>query len=327
MRLHEDKEVFKEIVTVVSEERQIPEEQVEKDYFVSLLLQKIVNRAPDIVFKGGTSLSKCFKLINRFSEDIDLNFKDNSIPTSGERKNLKQNIIDAIEDAQLELLNPDGIRSKRIHNIYEVKFPNQIEHTGIMKEYLMVETFIALKSFPCEKHTVSNYILNYLMEIEETQIIEKYELQAFEISVQKLERTFIDKIFAVLDYVETSNIDRNSRHLYDLHMIWIELKPTLICNTQMFTHLFRAVATERSKKPERNISATKDYQILDKLNEIINKEVYKEDYENITVQLMYKTTDILEYDEVISTLKDIINSGLLPDTIEHLQEEEIITPN
>lgn len=45
---------------------------VEKDYYVSLFLQHLVKKVPNKLFKGGTSLSKCHKVINRFSEDIDL---------------------------------------------------------------------------------------------------------------------------------------------------------------------------------------------------------------------------------------------------------------
>jgi predicted nucleotidyltransferase component of viral defense system len=47
---------------------------LEKDFWVSWLLNHIfqMSIAKDLVFKGGTSLSKCFGLIKRFSEDIDI---------------------------------------------------------------------------------------------------------------------------------------------------------------------------------------------------------------------------------------------------------------
>lgn len=305
---------FKQIVAAVSQEKFVSEEQVEKDYFVSVLLQKIVESAPEIVFKGGTSLSKCYKLINRFSEDIDINFKENASPSQSELKNLKKAIIAAIKDAQLELTNLANIRSRRMHNIYEVKYPNQIDNTGTMKDHLMVETFVAYKTFPCEKKLVSSYILDYLIENEEDEIIEEYGLEMFEINVQKLDRTFIDKVFAILDYAETKRIDRNSRHLYDLHMIWSEIGHTL--EPESFYKLFNAVVTERSTDPKRNVSAQNGYKMLDKLNQIINKELYREDYETITVQLMHKEEDIVPYESVIKSLKTIMTSGLLPSEIE-----------
>jgi predicted nucleotidyltransferase component of viral defense system len=48
-----------------------------------------------IVFKGGTSLSKCFKVINRFSEDLDLSYYNgNNNPTESMRKRLNKSIVD-----------------------------------------------------------------------------------------------------------------------------------------------------------------------------------------------------------------------------------------
>ena len=64
------------------------------------------------------------------------------------------------------------------------------------------------------------------------------------------------------------------------------------------------------------MSAQNGYKILDKLNEIINKELYKEDYETITIQLMHKEEDIVPYEVVIESLKAIITSGLIPSEIE-----------
>ena len=73
MLLHKDREQFEAVLNAVSNELGVPVSIVEKDYYVTLFLKEIVKVYPDIIFKGGTSLSKCHKLIHRFSEDIDLN--------------------------------------------------------------------------------------------------------------------------------------------------------------------------------------------------------------------------------------------------------------
>ena len=41
-----------------------------------MILKELSKRAPKCVFKGGTSLSKCHHVIDRFSEDIDIAFSD-----------------------------------------------------------------------------------------------------------------------------------------------------------------------------------------------------------------------------------------------------------
>jgi len=74
MKLHEDNEVFSELVAVTAETIGLPQLYVEKDYWVTKAL-KYLSESPhvgEVVFKGGTSLSKAYRLIDRFSEDIDL---------------------------------------------------------------------------------------------------------------------------------------------------------------------------------------------------------------------------------------------------------------
>lgn len=86
--LHNDKEAFYDIILATSNALGIEMAIVEKDYYVSLLLKEINKNYPDIIFKGGTSLSKCYKIINRFSEDIDIGINADKA-TEGMRKNLK----------------------------------------------------------------------------------------------------------------------------------------------------------------------------------------------------------------------------------------------
>ena len=62
------------ILTNIAEEKGIVENAIEKDFWVSMVLRSIFSLpyADALVFKGGTSLSKGWNLIERFSEDIDL---------------------------------------------------------------------------------------------------------------------------------------------------------------------------------------------------------------------------------------------------------------
>ena len=74
MKLHEDHEVFAELVAVTATTIGLPQVYVEKDYWVTKAL-KYLSASPyvdEVVFKGGTSLAKAYKLIDRFSDDIDL---------------------------------------------------------------------------------------------------------------------------------------------------------------------------------------------------------------------------------------------------------------
>ena len=108
--LHHDPSMFEQVILRVSEDTGIEASIIEKDYYVTLFLQRIVAHQPNIIFKGGTSLSKCYKLINRFSEDIDLNIDTESHPTEGQRRKLKEAIVSIIEEFGFTLTNPDKVR-------------------------------------------------------------------------------------------------------------------------------------------------------------------------------------------------------------------------
>lgn len=96
MYLHEDKEKFKELIEQVSEETGKTVVVIEKDYYVTMILRLLSKELPNVVFKGGTSLSKGFKAINRFSEDIDITFDEHI--GEARRKKLKNNIIKGISE-------------------------------------------------------------------------------------------------------------------------------------------------------------------------------------------------------------------------------------
>ena len=77
MYLHEERETFKEMIDLASDFLGVSRETVEKDYYITMILKKLAQtKELSCVFKGGTSLSKCFQCINRYSEDIDITFAE-----------------------------------------------------------------------------------------------------------------------------------------------------------------------------------------------------------------------------------------------------------
>src|ERR1035437_4526535 len=79
MKLHENEEEFLIAIAATAEAFSIRDSFIEKDYWVTFTLKNLAlsKLKSEVVFKGGTSLSKAYKLIERFSEDIDLAFLRN----------------------------------------------------------------------------------------------------------------------------------------------------------------------------------------------------------------------------------------------------------
>lgn len=77
MILHNNSEIFEELIQLAAKQYNLPLSAVRKDYFITLILSNLQNSThlEHVVFKGGTSLSKCYPgSIERFSEDIDLTY-------------------------------------------------------------------------------------------------------------------------------------------------------------------------------------------------------------------------------------------------------------
>ena len=300
MFLHEDRELFEDVIKATAESQNRPAAIVEKDYYVTMILKLLSESAPECVFKGGTSLSKCHHAIDRFSEDIDIAFSNNL--TQGQRKDLKNKTIAGISKRLgLPISDWENTRSRRDYNCYTFDY-KPID--GYVQESLIpgvkMEVSLGSTSFPTVTLPVDSYVYQYLQQ-ENEEIIQEYQLQPFEMILQSLERTFADKVFAVCDYYLMGKTQRNSRHIYDLYMLFPK-----ITMSEEYKELVAEIREQRAKKTIC-LSAQEGIDVSDMLEKIIEEKVYKTDYEEITT---YFQNHPVGYDEAITVLRAIIDSGV-----------------
>lgn len=314
MRLHEENELFNELVQSAAIANGLQNFQIEKDYYVSLLLKQLVSTYPGVVFKGGTSLSKCYDVIKRFSEDLDLSVpldENNKLPRR-EKRELKAAIESVIEDLGFSLLNPEKVLSGREFNEYEIGYRKAFEGDGEMSPHILVETNAAYKPFPFEQLAVSNYITKFIMttegnEAEKEHFLDVYEMRPFTANVQTIDRTFLDKIFAICDYYEKRESTRYSRHFYDLHMIWTS---GLVRPEELKILIPKVIDIRRDGRD--TASCQLGYELKKTLGEIIRTDFYKQDYNRNTKTFL---AEGVSYEETIDSLKQIIDSDFLPNVI------------
>ncbi|MDO4178517.1 MAG: nucleotidyl transferase AbiEii/AbiGii toxin family protein [Phascolarctobacterium sp.] len=302
MHLHEDIEIFKEIIAATSYDMHDKDFAViEKDYYVTEILRLLAQKAPNCVFKGGTSLSKCHKVINRFSEDIDISCAN--ILSQGQRKKLKNDIIAGISnELKMPIPNWNETRSRRDYNCYIFDYT---PINGFVKESLIpgvkMEVVLSSLAFPTVKLEVSSFIYEFLKK-ENFELIEKFNLQPFKINVQDLDRTFVDKVFAICDYYIQGKTERNSRHIYDLYMI----RPKLHFDNNLKT-LIKEVRNQRMKLPFC-LSAKPGVDINSCLKKIVYEGFYRSDYGNLTA--IFQDEPRVFYDEAIRVIEEIRNSNI-----------------
>jgi hypothetical protein len=302
MYLHNDKKKFAALIEEMSEAQDVEQAIIEKDYYVTMILKRLLEKEPLIIFKGGTCLSKCYKIIDRFSEDLDINLEDINSQTQNRKKQMSVYIKETIDEFGFTLTNPERIASGRSHNNYRITYPS-LFLKGINPSEMQVETMFLVDTFPTQRMEVSSFLYDYLVENGYDNVIEQYAMQPFEITAQSLERTFVDKVFALGTHYLSNRINRQSRHLYDLHKILPHIQMD-----EDLRNLFGEVRVAwNNRKGNKEWEAAEDVEDLPKLlKEIISKEVYKSDYENVTEKLLF---DDVSYEEVIGSFKKIV-SGL-----------------
>ncbi|PCJ86601.1 MAG: nucleotidyl transferase [Thiotrichaceae bacterium] len=214
---------------------------LEKDVWVCWALQSLFSlpNAHPMAFKGGTSLSKVYKVINRFSEDVDVTidyraFGEDIDPFSEAVSNtairkysdrLKEHVnqyannivIPHIENQLQQLPNPEdyGIEVSDDGEKIWIQYPSAVENNDdYLKSSILIELGGRNVTAPNEQHTITADIAS---------LVTKLDLPQAEVTVLSPERTFWEK--ATLIHVECNrktfkeNSDRLSRHWYDMVML------------------------------------------------------------------------------------------------------------
>lgn len=270
---------WKEIIETVARELGRAELMVEKDTIQSMFLLELSKSELPFVFKGGTSLSKAYNLIDRFSEDIDLSM--NRKLTEGERKTSKELIVSIADSLGMTLMNPDKIRSRHDYNMYVFTYESLFTQRSME---IIIETSYYQTVYPVEKHEIGSFVGKFCEERGITLPI-PFDAATVVMNVQSLKRTFVDKIFAICDYRIQDMQDRDSRHLYDI----CKLLSKIELNDELDA-LIDDVRDDRMFS-KNNPSAQLEYNIPDMLNEIIQSRFYESDYRNITQKLLYEDID------------------------------------
>ncbi len=222
MKLHENKELFEQLwtLTATMEEIDLDPSIIEKDYWVTFALKRL-SIEEKAIFKGGTSLFKAYRFLNRFSEDIDVTFTEeigSSAFRNMDKRVMKEPFVKLDDPSQYVEKISSNFRS--IAYMYPRKSENLISN---LKPYIAYECYKYGLTFPWEKKEITTLIYDYLKKNNQQDIIKQYELEPFKFNVLNIKRTFFDKVFAVNEsLIDKKSVAVYARHVYDLCKI-IEL--------------------------------------------------------------------------------------------------------
>ncbi|WP_026461410.1 nucleotidyl transferase AbiEii/AbiGii toxin family protein [Adhaeribacter aquaticus] len=257
MNLHQNPEVFQDAITAAAQALNIREIFIRKDYWVTLVLYRLahspyVNQA---IFKGGTSLSKAYNLIERFSEDIDLAINATESMTGNQVRSLLSKIGKEITK-DLSEVPGDPVTSKGSRfrkTVHDYGAPADAAF-GQASNTILLEINAFASPNPHQHLPVSSYIGQFLAQRNLFEFIRQYTLQPFEVNVVSLERTFTEKVMALVRASygpdPMTDLRLKIRHVYDLNALLKQPKINSFLNSQAFFTSLQAVQVDDARSSE-----------------------------------------------------------------------------
>jgi len=316
---------------------------IEKDWWVTLVLKALFQSAfaNYLVFKGGTSLSKGYKLINRFSEDIDLalsceafgmQYEEN--PTTSYIGRLRRkgfafatttlieelskqfkalDVPDSMITIEFEPSPPNQTPADPI-TIY-VKYKSLYDPNKYIADQVKIELSVRSRSIPFTTRSVQSLLTDFFPN-------KAYEETPFELSIVEPRKTFLEKAFLLHEEFSKTDkgqirTERMSRHLYDLVAMMRDnvLKDALNDHDlyeSLITHRKRYIGVawaDYSTLTHHTISFLPPEHIL---------AAYEQDYEEMQREMFYGET--LSFGKLIEQLKILQGKFRIKDEVKTLEE-------
>lgn len=317
----------------------LPIASIEKDFWVTEILNILFSLpyADRMVFKGGTSLSKVWGVIRRFSEDIDIAIDRNMFGIEGDvtkkqlkklrkassvfvRDTLANDLIAAAEQAGLSNFvtikaDPDGEgdatypEPRQIHIIYKSVLPSGTN--PYLRDEVLLEVGARSLFEPTAKARVESFVTATFPHLTSND-------NATQVVVAVAEKTFLEKAFLLHELFTTDgcrNANRKSRHLYDLYkMLEAGIAGSAITNDELWETIrhHREVFTSI-----RDVDYTPDIRkriVLTPPESVIGE--WKNDYDTMVANMIYE--------DKIPTFSDILASAA---KIERMFKDEYVTVN
>ena len=289
--------------------RGLPKQAIEKDLWVTVMIQLLFSLpcSDHLVFKGGTSLSKVWRLISRFSEDIDLAidravFELEGDLTKKQVKKLRKASSLFVRDTLYQQLT-EAVNRTTLKDLCQIEPEADGEGDATYPEPRSI--FISYQSVFDDKlyyippivkiEAGARSLLEPYAETVITSIVEE-TLPAISATISDVkvktaiaEKTFLEKAFLLHELFSVNNeveALRRSRHIYDLHMMMKQgIADKAVPNKELWQtiHHHRSTLTSMSGV-DYSIDVRKNIQLIPPKESMAD---WKKDYEEMTIAMIY----------------------------------------
>jgi hypothetical protein len=221
-----DSDEFGPTVDAAAERLGISPTAVEKDYWVTQVLRTLAHEfAEDFVFKGGTSLSKGYGILERFSDDLDI------LILRGDRsKGATDRLMKSMGQAAAAIAQGQADRyggsETGVHRAYRVSYPATYRPTDVVATSVLLEMGVRGGPNPHEQVPIGSLLGDVLEAIGAD--LDKYDdLRPFGVAVLHPGRTLLEKLYGihtlarqlVANTLNAGKLRRNGRHFYDVYQL------------------------------------------------------------------------------------------------------------
>lgn len=226
MNLHNNISLYRDAIRFTAQQMKLQPEYVEKDYWVTYALFTIFNNeiGKDTVFKGGTALSKCFNMIDRFSEDIDLVVLRREGETDSKLKSKLKSVSTVVETVLPEvglegITHKKGMNRKTAH-AYTKEFTGDY---GQVRDVIILESSWLGYYEPYTSKNIVSFVGQMMMDNNQIDLAKENGLLPFELLVLEPARTICEKIMSLVRFSYSEkpidDLKKKIRHTYDLHQL------------------------------------------------------------------------------------------------------------
>ncbi len=271
MNLHRDKDSFEAILLEIEQNTGVRADILEKDYYVTLILNELSMKQDEMkaYFKGGTALYKALKSIRRFSEDIDLTVATDDCTSRTQADKRLKNAARGY--AALERIEDEGEdRKGSVTSVFKYGSIVLVDNEDALQRFerVKVEATSFTVSEPTEMIEISPIIYD-LADSQRQEILNNtFNVRPFGIRTIKLERIFVDKIFASEFYYSRRMLFDTAKHIYDIAVLFDNPKiQTMLKDKEYMEQIVSLKRYEekiRSGGVPENV-AIKDFSYFDKL--------------------------------------------------------------
>ncbi len=304
MNLHSNEAAFRFIVNEVSRKSHIRPDILEKDYYVTLLLEELSKKRfqAHAYFKGGTALYKAIKSIRRFSEDIDLTVFVEDCPTQSQAKKRLNNAclkFKLLGKGQTIESHHGSVECEYFYNsLFSFSNADKLQRFGKVK----IEATSFTVSEPTEILRIAPCLYDFASAEQQAILSKKYGVNSFEIKTITLERIFIDKLFAAEFYYSRRSYRDVAKHVYDLAVLLNNCRIGDFLNDKI--HVLKILELERKEESYRKGGIPANVKIADFLyfTELANDKEFKKSFLEMQSIYVFNEQDKLCFDDVLQSL-------------------------